>query len=135
MEEDYESGESFENAPHTECLGATARSVTSSSSIITRGPVAAPTPTPLRTGEFLTMPTHTNTRATPSDTVQEEAGGYYPTTETFIHTVTRPSMSTGATSREHYPGTVRIPVGPLPTTPGLANNTYIPNEPEHSRAN
>ena len=91
MEEDDECGEPFESTIRTECIGITATQVTNGSILIPRGLEAAPTLT------NLTMSTYTNTRTNPMSTVKGETGVHHPTTETFVHTVTRPVMSTGAT--------------------------------------
>ena len=96
--------------------------------LIPRGLEAAPTLA------NLTMPTHTNTRTNPMSTVKGETGVHHPTTETFGHTVTRPMMSTGATSRESYPGILRPSMGPFQTTHRATNNAHIPNGLEHTRS-
>ena len=89
MEEDDESGEPFESMIRTECIGITATQVTNGSILTTRGLEAAPMLA------NLTMPTHTNTRTNPMSTIRGETGVHHPTTETFVHTVTGPMMSTG----------------------------------------
>ena len=128
MEEDDESGEPFESMIRTECIGITATQVTNGSILATRGLEAAPTLA------NLTMLTHTNTRTNLMSTVKGEAGVHHPTTETFVLTVTRPMMSTGATSRESYPGILRTSMGPFQTTHGAMNNAHIPNGLEHTRS-